>query len=78
MRQMRGIPLGQRTKDGSRFEYDIEKVADHAGYTIAEVNRYGVHYCLRFRRTPPCKPTSKELLVTRLRAHPEAGLVVYA
>jgi hypothetical protein len=53
MRQMEGIPLGQRTEDGSRFEYDIEKVADHAGYTIDEVNLYGVPYCLRFRRTLP-------------------------
>jgi len=50
MRDIHQSSLGRWTDDGSRFEYDPAKVAEHAGYTVDEVKLYGVVYCLRFRR----------------------------
>lgn len=50
MRYMLESPHGRWSEDGSRFEFDLEKVADDCGYTLAEVKAYGVHYCRTFRR----------------------------
>lgn len=55
MRDIHQRSLGRWMDDGSRFEYDPAKVAEHAGYTVDEVNLYGVHYCLSFRRVLPAR-----------------------
>jgi hypothetical protein len=51
MRYMLESPHGRWSEDGSRFIYDLEKVADACGYTLDEVKTYGVLYCRTFRRT---------------------------
>ena len=51
MRYMLESPHGRWSEDGSRFIYDFQKVADACGYTLAEVQAYGVVYCRTFRRT---------------------------
>jgi hypothetical protein len=51
MRYMLESPHGRWSEDGSRFIYDLQKVADACGYTLDEVKAYGVLYCRTFRRT---------------------------
>lgn len=51
MRYTLESPFGRWTEDGSRFVYDIDKVAETTGYTPDEVKAHGVPYCRRFRRT---------------------------
>jgi hypothetical protein len=51
MRYMLESPYGRWSEDGSRFVYDLEKVAHTCGYTVGEVKAYGVIYCRQFRRT---------------------------
>ena len=51
MRYMLESPYGRWSEDGSRFVYDLEKVAHTCGYTVEEVKAYGVVYCRTFRRT---------------------------
>jgi len=51
MRYMLESPHGRWSEDGSRFIYDLKKVADACGYTLDEVKTYGVLYCRTFRRT---------------------------
>ena len=46
-------PYGRWSEDGSRFVYDVAKVAEACGYTVEEVKAYGVIYCRQFRRTLP-------------------------
>ena len=58
MRYMLESPHGQWSEDGSRFIYDLEKVADACGYTLDEVKSYGVLYCRTFRRTWPEQPVA--------------------
>ncbi len=50
MRDRQDSPHGRWSADGSRFEYDLEKVAEDCGYTVEEVKAYGVRYCRSFRR----------------------------
>lgn len=54
MRYMLESPHGRWSDDGSRFIYDLQKIADACGYTLDEVKAYGVLYCRTFRRTWPC------------------------
>jgi hypothetical protein len=51
MHYMLESPYGRWSEDGARFIYDLEKVAHICGYTVEEVQAYGVHYCRTFRRT---------------------------
>jgi hypothetical protein len=55
MRYMLESPFGRWSEDGSRFIYDMKKVAHACGYTLAEVKAYGVLYCRTFRRTTPVR-----------------------
>ena len=48
-------PFGRWSEDGSRFIYDLKKVAHACGYTLAEVKTYGVLYCRTFPRTTPVR-----------------------
>ncbi|HKW52095.1 MAG TPA: hypothetical protein VJO12_00265 [Stellaceae bacterium] len=59
MRYTLESPHGRWSEDGSRFIYDLRKVADSCGYTLDEVKTYGVLYCRTFRRTwPPERPVA--------------------
>jgi hypothetical protein len=51
MRYMLESPFGRWSEDGSRFVYDLDKVAYACGYTVDEVRAYGAVYCRKFPRT---------------------------
>ena len=43
-------PLGRWSDDGSRFVYDIDKLAAATGYTPDQVRREGPAHCLLYPR----------------------------
>lgn len=45
-------PLGRWSEDGTRFEFDPDKVAKETGYTAGEVDALGILYCIAH----PLKP----------------------
>jgi hypothetical protein len=46
MRYTREHPLGRWSEDGTRFEFNREKVAKRTGYSVEEVDALGIVYCI--------------------------------
>ena len=50
MRYMLETPWGHFTEDGSRFEFDYDKLTTETGYSIEELQSFGALYCYRHPR----------------------------
>jgi hypothetical protein len=46
MRYTHEHPLGRWSEDGTRFEFNREKVAKRTGYSVEEVDALGIVYCI--------------------------------
>jgi hypothetical protein len=50
MRYMLETPWGRFTEDGSRFEFNYQRLASETGYSVDELRSLGVLHCYRHPR----------------------------
>jgi hypothetical protein len=70
MRYMLETPWGRFSEDGSRFEFDYDKLSAQTGYGIDELRSLGVLYCYHHPRQ---KSERTSVLVGAIRTRLASG-----